>query len=167
MRPDWPACWMISTSRWRERSLLAGHRLERDHGSGRVGNCAVDSRSVEAPDEILGGSRARQRRPRRFGRWARGMSFESEFSPDTTVTWAAEGLRSFDAGVPPMKYTFPALAVWPPMIPSTNAPSAPRSAPIAKQLRTLWSGKPQSRQARKLAKSVSRYVPRNTPSAIA
>src|SRR3954451_2129823 len=50
------------------------------------------------------------------------------------------------------------------MMPSKNAPSDERSAAIAKQLRTVLSGKPQSRQAMKLAKSVSRYAPVSTPS---
>ena len=38
--------------------------------------------------------------------------------------------------------------------------------PSAKQLRIVLSGKPQSRQAMKLAKSVSRYAPLSTPPAI-
>ena len=41
-----------------------------------------------------------------------------------------------------------------------------RNAAIAKQLRIVLSGKPQSRQAMKLAKSVSRYAPLSMPSAI-
>ena len=53
-----------------------------------------------------------------------------------------------------------------PIWPSRNAPSAARSAAIAKQLQIVVSGKPQSRQAMKLAKSVSRYAPVSTPSAI-
>ena len=43
-------------------------------------------------------------------------------------------------------------------------PSA--APPSAKQLHIVVSGKPQSRQAMKLAKSVSRYAPVSTPSAI-
>ena len=46
--------------------------------------------------------------------------------------------------------------VWAPMTPSTKAPSAARNAAWPKQLRTDMSGQPQSRQAMKLAKSVSK-----------
>src|SRR6201981_1632194 len=50
----------------------------------------------------------------------------------------------------------PALAVCCAISPSTNAPSDDRTAPMPKPLKTPRSGNPQSRHARKLAKSTSR-----------
>ncbi|MGY4421110.1 hypothetical protein ACVWY2_003559 [Bradyrhizobium sp. JR6.1] len=50
----------------------------------------------------------------------------------------------------------PAFAVRSPITPHTKAPSLESSAPMPKPLNISLSGKPQSRQARKLAKSVSK-----------
>src|SRR5579871_1782834 len=61
----------------------------------------------------------------------------------------------------------PAFAVCALMTPSSQAPSLARKAPIGKQLTMVGSGKFQSRHARTSAKPVSKYVPRNAPSAMA
>ena len=102
---------------------------------------------------------------RRDSRPARSRSPPATSRRTLPAISSAPSRRSSRSGVPAGKYSRPALAVCAPISPSTKAPSRLRSAPMPKTLNTLGSGKPQSRQARKSAKPVSKQSARKQPSA--
>ena len=95
---------------------------------------------------------------------ARSLSIVAGREPGLLLELAHDAAGYVDRAVPDVveigragrKIDAPGVGGVLPISPSTKAPSAQRSAPMPKPLKTSRSGKPQSRQARKLAKSVSK-----------